>query len=36
MDNATLQPRGLAFLPMANRLQKHLASLELTKPGHRS
>jgi len=24
------------FLPMAKRLQKHLASLELTKPGHRS
>lgn len=23
------------FLPMAKRLQKHLASLELTKPGHR-
>ncbi len=23
------------FLPMARRLQKHLASLELTKPGHR-
>lgn len=23
------------FLPMSNRLQKHLASLELTKPGHR-
>lgn len=24
------------FLPMSKRLQKHLASLELTKPGHRS
>lgn len=24
------------FLPMAKRLQKHLASLELTKPGHRT
>lgn len=24
------------FLPMSNWLQKHLASLELTKPGHRS
>jgi hypothetical protein len=24
------------FLPMAKRLQKHLASLELTKPGHRA
>lgn len=24
------------FLPMAKKLQKHLASLELTKPGHRS
>ena len=23
------------FLPMSKRLQKHLASLELTKPGHR-
>jgi hypothetical protein len=30
---------GLAlgtFLPMSKRLQKHLASLELTKPGHRT
>ncbi|MEJ1113275.1 hypothetical protein WBN73_04590 [Paenarthrobacter sp. CCNWLY172] len=24
------------FFPMSNRLQKHLASLELTKPGHRA
>jgi len=24
------------FLPMSKRLQKHLASLELTKPGHRA
>ena len=24
------------FLPMSKKLQKHLASLELTKPGHRS
>lgn len=24
------------FLPMAKRLQKHLASLELTRPGHRN
>ena len=24
------------FLPMSKRLQKHLASLELTKPGHRT
>lgn len=24
------------FLPMSKRLQKHLASLELTKPGHRN
>jgi hypothetical protein len=23
------------FLPMSKKLQKHLASLELTKPGHR-
>jgi len=24
------------FLPMSKKLQKHLASLELTKPGHRT
>ena len=24
------------FLPMSKRLQKYLASLELTKPGHRA
>ena len=24
------------FLPMSKRLQRHLASLELTKPGHRA
>lgn len=26
----------VTFLPMSKRLQKHLSSLELTKPGHRT